>query len=90
MTLQDLIFKAVDEYLQDAEISDDIRIDQQRETERLRATLPSNEFLALVEKRRWVEIWIEFMRELPEQTVAAQRQLIQDSLKFFRSSRLKR
>ena len=39
---------------------------------------------------RWVQMWIDFLRELPEETVNGTRQLIQDSLRFFRSSRLKR
>jgi hypothetical protein len=38
---------------------------------------------------RWVRMWIDFMRELPEQTVAAMKQAIEDYLRYFRSSRLK-
>jgi hypothetical protein len=40
------------------------------------------------EERHWVQMWIEFTRELPTETVDAQKQVIQDCLKFFRSSRL--
>jgi hypothetical protein len=40
------------------------------------------------EERHWVEMWLQFTRELPTETVDAQKQLIQDYLKFFRSSRL--
>lgn len=36
-----------------------------------------------------VHLWIEFMRELPEQTVVAVRQVVEDYLRYFRSSRLK-
>jgi hypothetical protein len=36
-----------------------------------------------------VRVWLDFVRELPEQTVAAMKQAIEDYLRYFRSSRLK-
>jgi hypothetical protein len=36
-----------------------------------------------------VRLWLEFVRKLPEQTVVAVKQMVEDYLRFFGSSRLK-
>jgi hypothetical protein len=91
LPVQDLLTEALRLLLQDIEWR--IEIDHESEQWKRRRDgvidrLPEELHLKHGE-RHWVDMWLNFIRELPEQTVTAEKQVIQDFLRFFRSSRLK-
>lgn len=94
--LQDLLNHALElafsYWEQDRRITRDFEreCDEDRALNRGLVQFKTESFTLQKGERRRVQMWIDFMRELPEETVNGTRQLIQDSLRFFRSSRLKR
>jgi hypothetical protein len=94
--LQELLVEAVERALETWEQDRKIDFDLMRETAEARALqlglIEFKEYQLLLRKGefQWVHIWLQFMRELPHSTVQAAQQWIQDTLRYFRSSRLKK
>ena len=94
-TAQDLLNEAMEHAFHAWDRNRAIEEDNIRDMEEDRALglglieVKNESFLLRKGEFRLVHLWINFIRELPAETVAAMRQLVEDYLRYFRSSRLK-
>jgi hypothetical protein len=97
--LNDALEMALERWEQDHDLSPDERKAAEEnheinrdleESDALRRGLiryKSETFLLASGEYQWVQLWISFMRDLPEGTVNSTKQIMKDLFDFFRSSR---
>lgn len=88
---QKLMSEALEALFSEYEIHEDIEQDMKEERALNMGIIPARTYHFLLRKGefQWMSVWHTCLVELPDATLFALRQIMEDTLKFFRSSRLK-
>ncbi len=91
MTVQDLMTEAVDALVEELGQLEDVERDMAVRKALSVGIVPamSESFMLRKGEKTLMDLWLNCIRCLPDATVFAFRQIMQDSLRFFESSRLK-
>ncbi len=92
VSTQQLMAEALDLTIVAHGVAYQIEREMKRDPELDPAKIKAREYSFLLKEDEydWVKLWVDCLWNLPDATLFALRQLMQDALKFFKSSRLKR